>query len=244
MPIDPLGARMKEFYEKIPQTKLTRRIPVAIRLDGKAFHTFTRGFDKPIDQILRKSMNETMLYLCQNVQGCVFGYCQSDEITLILTDYKKLTSEAWFDYKVQKVCSVSASMATMVFNSIFTVLSWNDVKYTRVRGKALFDSRCFNIPKEEVANLILWRQQDATRNSINSAGQLYFSHKQLQHKNTDQVQEMLFSEKGINWNDYSTEFKRGVACTKENGSWIIDKEMPIIKGENRNYVERFLEPEE
>ena len=120
MPVhDDLGTRMKEFYENVPKTRLLRRTPVALRIDGKAFHTFTRGFQKPFDPVLMKSMQQTMKYLCENIQGCVFGYTQSDEITLILIDYQKLTSSAWFDYEIQKVCSISASMATMAFNRFF-----------------------------------------------------------------------------------------------------------------------------
>jgi tRNA(His) 5'-end guanylyltransferase len=120
MPIhDDLGTRMKTFYEEVPKTRLTRRTPVAIRIDGKAFHTFTRGFDKPFDEVLGNAMVATMKYLCENIQGCVFGYTQSDEITLILIDYQKLTSSAWFDYEVQKICSIAASMATMEFNRQF-----------------------------------------------------------------------------------------------------------------------------
>ena len=104
MPIhDELGTRMKEFYESVPKTKLMRRTPVAIRIDGKAFHTFTRGFNKPFDDVLISAMQDTMKYLCKNIQGCVLGYTQSDEITLILVDYKRLNSSAWFDYEVQKM---------------------------------------------------------------------------------------------------------------------------------------------
>jgi tRNA(His) 5'-end guanylyltransferase len=121
MPVnDALGIRMKTFYEEIPKTKLMRRTPVAIRIDGRAFHTFTRGFKRPFDNVLQKSMHETMLYLCKNIQGCVLGYTQSDEITLILVDYKTFESGAWFDYEVQKLCSIAASMATMKFNQVFT----------------------------------------------------------------------------------------------------------------------------
>ena len=90
---DNLGKRMKEFYENVPKTRLVRRTPVAIRIDGKAFHSFTKGFDRPYDQVLRDAMNETMKYLCENIQGCVLGYCQSDELTLILVDYKRLNSD-------------------------------------------------------------------------------------------------------------------------------------------------------
>lgn len=129
MPVhDELGKRMK-IYEAVSKTKLVRRMPVAIRIDGKAFHTFTRGMAKPFDEVLIKSMQETMQYLCKNIQGCVFGYTQSDEITLILVDYKELNTSAWFDNEVQKICSISASMATMAFNRAFVknVDEWGDV---------------------------------------------------------------------------------------------------------------------
>ena len=117
MPVhDDLGTRMKTYYEEIPKSKLMRRTPVAIRVDERSFHTFTRGFNVPFDDVLIKTMQETMKYLCENIQGCVLGYAQSDEITLILIDYKKLSSAAFFDYEVQKICSITASMATMAFN--------------------------------------------------------------------------------------------------------------------------------
>lgn len=114
-----LASRMKSFYEEVSKTRLLRRIPTVIRIDGRAFHTFTKGFVQPFDDVLIDSMHETMKYLCENIQGCVLGYTQSDEITLILTDYKELTSDAWLNYEVQKVCSIAASMATMTFNKAF-----------------------------------------------------------------------------------------------------------------------------
>lgn len=237
MPVhDDLGVRMKTFYEQIPKTKLMRRCPVAIRIDGKAFHTFTRGFQKPFDEVLIKSMQETMRYLCENIQGCVLGYTQSDEITLILIDYKKLTSSAWFDYEVQKICSIAASMATMAFNKFFEKYvdeyrfsKWDGAsKYedgtwgyiqtllNAVDKGAMFDARCFNIPKEEVTNLVYWRQLDASRNSIQMVGQANFSHKKLQNKSCNDIQDMLMTQKGINWNDLPTYQKRGSCCVKEN----------------------------
>ena len=263
---DDLGTRMKEFYEQVPKTKLVRRMPVAIRIDGKAFHTFTKGFRKPFDDILIKTMQETTKYLCENIQGCVLGYTQSDEITLILVDYQKLTSSAWFDYEIQKLCSISASMTTMAFNKFFEnnvddyrFRKWDGVsKYEEgteeyiktllkaVEKGAMFDARCFNIPKEEVTNLIYWRQLDATRNSIQMVGQANFSHKELQNKTCNMIQDMLHEQKGINWNDYPTVCKRGSACIyteyanmngSHNSGWIIDKEMPILKGEDRAYVD-------
>ena len=271
MPVnDELGTRMKEFYEGVPKTRLVRRMPVAIRLDGKAFHTFTRGFKRPFDEVLGKSMRETMKYLCENIQGCVLGYTQSDEITLILVDYQNLNSCAWFDYEVQKMCSISASMATMAFNKFFT----KNVNYFEIAHEyddtinkycttlvnaaekgAMFDARVFNIPKEEVCNLIYWRQLDATRNSIQMVGQANFSHKELQNKSCNMIQEMLFAEKGINWNDYPTYLKRGSCCIKttiqnpnvdiKDGAypksvWIIDLDIPIFKGDGRDYIDKLV----
>lgn len=266
---DSIGTRMKEYYEAVPKTKLMRRTPVALRIDGKSFHTFTRGFQKPFDMILMKSMQETMQYLCKNIQGCVFGYTQSDEITLILIDYQTLTTDAWFDYEVQKLCSVSASMATMAFNKFFDInvdeygaskiKNWYDVDinkefpdsekyalryveaytYSLANG-AMFDARCFNVPKEEVCNLIYWRQLDATRNSIQMVGQAYFSHKQLEGKKCNDIQDMLIEQFNINWNNYPTICKRGTACINKDGQWVLDTEMPILKGENRDYVNQHI----
>ena len=113
---DDLGNRMKTFYEEIPKTKLMRRCPVICRIDGKAFHTFARGFKRPFDDVLIMTMQETAKYLCENIQGCQLAYTQSDEISLLLIDYQRFETSAWFDYEIQKMCSISASMATMAFN--------------------------------------------------------------------------------------------------------------------------------
>lgn len=276
-----LDDRMKIYYEQIPKTRLMRRTPVAIRIDGKAFHTFTKGFQKPFDDVLIKAMQDTMKYLCENIQGCVLGYTQSDEITLILIDYKKLTSSAWFDYEVQKMCSVAASMATMAFNKAFTNAfnDWGEENfrdwlngganepvdktlmklcqiYDNAQKKgAMFDARCFNIPKEEVANLLYWRQDDASKNSISMVGQAYFSHKELHKKSRNDIQDMLMLQKGVNWNNFPTHKKRGSCCIKKviqderfdvkDGAnlvekWVVDTEIPIFKGEGRQYIEDLI----
>ena len=234
-----LAKRMKKYYEEVPKTRLIRRMPVCIRLDGKAFHTFLKGFKKPFDDTFVKTMQDTMRYLCQNIQGCVLGYSQSDEISLILIDYQKLTTSAWFDYNVQKICSVSSSMATLAFNKLlkntvdeYRFSKWDGIlKYedgeneyikTLLRAVdegAMFDSRCFNIPKEEVANLIFWRQFDASNNSVQMVGQAYFTQEELNNKNTNQIQDMLMTQKGINWNDYPIYQKRGSCCIKRK-FWI------------------------
>jgi tRNA(His) 5'-end guanylyltransferase len=266
---DDLGNRMKEYYENIPKTKLMRRCPVILRIDGKAFHTFARGLQKPFDEVLVKTMQETMKYLCENIQGCVLGYTQSDEITLVLVDYKKITSQAWFDYEVQKMCSIAASMTTMAFNKFFRdnvgdylyenydeqyLADYIETLQNAVDKGAMFDCRCFNIPKEEVTNCIYWRQLDASRNSIQMVGQANFSHKELQNKSCNDIQDMLMVQKGINWNDLPIYQKRGSCCVRNHmisepygnrmldetageNEWIIDKDIPIFKGEGRKYID-------
>lgn len=276
---DSLGDRMKQ-YEGIPKISLMRRNPVIIRIDGKAFHTFTRGFQRPFDDILIESMQETMKYLCENIQGCKLGYCQSDEISLLITDYETINTAAWFDYQVQKMCSIAASMATLAFNRTFSKVfykwgnenlpDWDiggtnkpiDEKLIKLcniyesasEKGAMFDARVFSIPKEEVCNYFLWRQNDCVRNSIQMVGQANFSHKELQNKSCNDIQDMLMTQKGINWNDFPTVQKRGSCCTKtgkhtvvdmktgeqkERLVWEIDKNIPIFT-QDRNYIERFI----
>lgn len=272
---DSLGDRMKR-YENNFRYSLTRRVPVIIRLDGKAFHTFTKGMKKPFDQVLMNAMQDTMKYLCENIQGCVFGYTQSDEITLVLTDYATITTDAWFGYGVQKMASIAASMATLAFNTNFiesanAALQYFDTEssiqgamefdysvYERKFNKALFDARVFSIPKDEVCNCLVWRQQDATRNSIEAVGQANFSHRELNCKSCNDIQEMLWSQRGINWNDFPVDCKRGACCYRvarelpmqdprdpakeivvSRRQWVIDREPPIFT-RNREYVEGWL----
>ena len=269
MDTSDLANRMKE-YEKRNQYYLQKRTPVAIRVDGRSFHTFTKGFQRPFDDVLIKTMQETAKYMCENIQGAKFAYVQSDEITIILIDYDTLETDCWFNYRTDKLCSIAASMATMIFNKIFkekvenfieeggafslAQLNYNQMKmepYLKAIEKgAMFDARCFNIPKEEVTNLIYWRQLDATRNSIQMVGQANFSHKELQNKSCNDIQDMLHEQKGINWNDYPTVCKRGTSVIYTNyqnpqsltdediiKGWKIDTEMPILKGEDRAYVD-------
>ena len=247
---------MKGNYENRSKTYLMRRTPVVIRLDGKAFHTFTRGMVKPFDKILMETMQETTLALCDGIMGCVLGYTQSDEITLVLVDYNTFDTEAWYDYATQKIVSVAASICTFQFNKIFAkkvnafvnehqdagqpenIIKLIGVYNRAVEKGALFDARAFNIPVEEVTNCVLWRQQDATRNSISTLAQAHFSPRELHGKNSSQMQDMLMERYGINWNNLSVPEKRGTAVIRDgDGKWFIDKEMPILKGEDRNYVE-------
>ena len=266
-----LGNRMKEYYENPYRFYLPRRSPMIIRLDMRAGHSFTKGFQRPFDDIFIKSIQETAKYLCENIENVKCSYQQSDEISLLLTDYDNDGTQAWFNKNLQKMCSIAASMATLAFNRIFeeqvSAIDFDlsmgvegiDSNYLSALYKArekgaMFDARCFSIPKEEVCNYFLWRQNDCTRNSIQMVGQANFSHRELQNKSCDKIQDMLMVEKNINWNDFETVKKRGSCCTKtgkhtvidmKTGEqkdrliWEIDKEIPIFS-QDRNYVERFV----
>ena len=194
---------MKEYYEDRTRNLLPRRTYSIIRIDGKAFHTYTKGLQRPFDDKLMNDMDETAGFLCKNIQGAKFAFVQSDEISILLTDFEELTTDAWFDGNIQKMVSVSSSLATAKFNEL------------RPGKLAFFDSRVFTIPSNiEVENYFIWRQQDTTRNSISSVAQSLYSHKQLEGKNTTEQQEMIF-QKGTNWNDFAPKYKRGRVIEKQ-----------------------------
>lgn len=198
---DNLGDRMK-CYEEVAKTRLMKKTPVIIRLDGKAFHTFTKGLDKPFDYIVYDTMKEVTMSLCKEVQNCRIGYTQSDEITLVLIDDATYETSAWFDNEVQKLCSVCSSIATVEFNRLFLEKYENEVKEHRDEKrlstlkrklfKARFDARCFNVPsKDEVINNLIWRQLDCRRNAVSSIAQTMFSSKELNGKSTKERKEMI-----------------------------------------------------
>jgi len=212
-----LGNRMKSNYEDTYRFKLTRRTPVIIRLDGKAFHTLTRGCDKPFDEIFQWSMVETMRKLCEEVQGVKCAYTQSDEISLLLFDFDRLDTQAWFDYNLQKIVSVSASIATLAFSNAYN-------------KQGIFDARAFNIPKEEVKNYFIWRQKDWERNSLQMLAQSHFSQKQLNKKNKADMHEMLH-EKNVNWADLEGKWKNGSFMFRDMREWKVLENLILIKDE-------------
>jgi tRNA(His) guanylyltransferase len=198
-----IGDRMKGQYEVRAQTHLPRRTFTIVRLDGKAFHTYTRGCEKPFDPNLSNAMINAAGVLCGEAQGCCFAYVQSDEVSLLLTDFATTQTDAWFDGNVQKIVSVAASIMTAHFNNL------------RPGKVALFDARAFTIPdRTEVENYFIWRQQDCVRNSIAGLAQAHFSHRQLHGLDTKQMQELLFQEKGINWALVRPAFKNGVLVAR------------------------------
>lgn len=208
---DALGDRIKSNFESRTRYYLPRRTYTIVRVDGKAFHSYTRGCDRPYDAALMQDMDLTAAALCEAIQGAKLAYVQSDEISILITDFEGNQTEAWFDGNIQKMASISASIATASFNA----LRW--ARSGSVDGEmAFFDSRIFTIPDPaEVENYFIWRQQDATRNSISMAAHACFPHDELEGVSSDHLQEMLWSRKGINWNDYPEGCKRGRCVVHE-----------------------------
>lgn len=270
---DSLGDRMKR-YEELTNYRLLSRTPVILRIDGRAFHTFTKGFKRPFDTLLSTVMCETLKHLCENTSNCVFGYTQSDEITLILLENfeQNNLSSPWFDNRIQKLCSIVSSMTTFIFNRSFSKHleeeyeifneAWNrsvqkeklfDRYFAAAASGATFDCRAFNVPSiTEAINCVIWRQQDATKNSILSVGQSEFSHKELQGKKCNEIQDMLMLQKGINWNNFPVMYKRGVSCIRKledvetpNGKtqrkkWVLDYNIPILT-QDWDYIKNQIE---
>jgi len=217
-----IGDRMKR-YEAAFAWVLPRRIPVVCRIDGRSFHTITRKrFGKNWSMEFVEQMIETAKIVSKDIQGCEFCYSQSDEISFLITDYRTISTDAWFDYDARKMISISASLASAIFS--------------RLHGKNIcFDSRVFSVPQDDVTNYFLWRQIDATRNAIQMAGREYFSHKDLYQKNCSMIQEMLFQKHGINFDKYPVVRKRGFCVI--NG--VVDLEIPIFS-KDRVYVEQHV----
>lgn len=250
---DSFASRMKGYEEAASQT-LVRRMPVIIRVDGKNFSKLTRRWcTKPFDRDFMHCMEAAALHLCKDAQNVRMAYFQSDEISILMTDYKTLNTDPWFDNKVQKIASVAAGLATGAFMDAFRFrfMMKEDTCDVPVGVIPSFDARCFNLPREEVANYFVWRQRDAERNSVSMAAYENFPHKELEGVNREQKMDMLMLRKGINWNDYDTVFKRGACIIKVQephegvmrSRWSTDWEIPIFARE-RDYVERYVREEE
>lgn len=252
---DSLGNRMKT-YEGAYRISLPIRMPVVIRVDGKAFHTYTAQCKRPLDQGLVDCMNETAKELCRQLQGCQVAYVQSDEISLLLTNYQTNDTQSWFENNIQKMVSVAASIAGVTFTMNSDKIWGNDEIKGPTRKPAYFDARAWVLPKEEVCNYFLWRQQDATRNSVQMVARTLYSHKQLDGKPNAELQELIF-QKGVNWNDCPTSQKRGRCIRKittikpahnpksgetvmaERSEWVVDNEIPIFSAD-RHYIDQYV----
>jgi tRNA(His) guanylyltransferase len=217
---DSLGDRMKR-YEATTRFLLPKRTYTILRVDGRAFHTFTRGLDRPYDLNFIKYMDDVAFDLCSQIPGAQFAYVQSDEVSVLAVDFLDIKSEPWFDGSVQKFVSVGAAVATATFNRrvaeeyFFAAYSGagdshrSFSKMSKKKPIAQFDARVFTIPDPiEVENYFVWRQQDAERNSVTMLAQAYATHKQLMGKNRAAQHEIIHAA-GDNWAKHPTSFKHG-----------------------------------
>lgn len=244
-----LFERMKG-YEKASRVVLDGDLPIIVRIDGKAFSTYTRNLNQPFDQQFTDAMLYCMKSLCKQIQQVNFAYTQSDEITLVLSGYSNEKSEPWFGGKVEKIASVSASIATFYFNKYLSEVT---------ELPAFFDARVFNLPSiNEVVNMLIWRQNDAMRNSLNSYARHFFSHKQIHGKSIDQVKQLL-KKHDKSWDGLNPVIKCGGCCIKksfaravnnpynkkkenddtktvvERSEWVVDRNIPIFV-KNKEYI--------
>ena len=248
MVTDTLESRMKNYEQKF---KLPEYLPVIVRVDGRAFHTLTRSMNKPFDIKLIDVMNEVGVALCKEVQNCRMAYIQSDEISLLL--YQKRDSQPWFGNEIQKIASITASIASSVFTASYD----SSEHKTPV---VAFDSRAFVLPPHEVTNYFIWRQSDWIRNSIQMMGRAYFSHRELNGVSTDGIIELL-ETKDLHWDNLFTYLKRGRAIIKvktmeliepvdgnpnddyyERSRWTVENNIPLFT-DDRDFIESKLRPE-
>jgi tRNA(His) guanylyltransferase len=246
---DALGDRMKR-YENVTRYTLPRRTYSILRVDGRAFHTFTRGLAKPYDISFMQLMDRAALSLCEQIAGAQFAFVQSDEISVLAVDFLDVATEPWFDGSVQKFASIGASIATAAFNLGLMELKGmnfneNELPITKKLPNAVFDARVFTIPDLiEVENYFVWRQQDAERNSVMMLARAYASHKQLAGKNRA-AQHEIIHKAGDNWAKHPVGFKHGRMIRRANvvpveldgkgrivavgeRHWVVDNATPVF----------------
>jgi tRNA(His) guanylyltransferase len=247
-----LGDRMKQ-YEDTFRFSLPFRMPIIVRVDGRAFHSYTRNCKKPFDDELMDVMNQTAIALVKEITGSVLAYVQSDEISVLVKYYNKIDSQPYFGNNLQKIVSIASGIASTTF-TILSPIIFNEVR------PAVFDARAFVLPESEVCNYLLWRQRDTERNSIMMLARSLYSQKQLDSKNGEQLQEMIF-QKGDNWDKLPSDKKRGRCVVKVKAQvplvkdgkatdemvtrniWGVDRNIPIFS-KDRKYIEDRMNVEE
>jgi tRNA(His) 5'-end guanylyltransferase len=239
---DSLGDRMKG-YENASRYTLPRRMPLFVRVDGKAFHTFCEDLARPFDLEFMAAMDQCAIDLMIEAHGAVLAYVQSDEITILIHNYKRLDTDPWFGNDLLKIATSCAATASS------TMTAESPRLFGHVR-KAKFDGRAWVMPESEVANEFLWRQQDAARNSVSMVACSMFSDQELEGVTTPERQEMIFRKSGRNWNDFPIYQRRGRCIVRETyeqdgvtrSRWVVDRAIPIFS-KDRAYIERLLEVE-
>lgn len=216
---DDLGDRIKQYYEDALRIHLPRRTHLVLRIDGRSFHQFTRHLPRPYCRPLADALDQAALALCKEMTGCRFAYGQSDEYSFLLTDFDQEKSPMWFDGNLQKIVSVSASIFTAAFTRAFPT-----------EALASFDCRAMVISQAtEVEKYFIWRQLDASANSLNMLASAHYPHAELLGKSEADKHELLHA-KGLNWAKQSADFKRGRAIRRDAaGRWMVDLEIPIFQ---------------
>ena len=231
-----IGDRMKAYEGVTTAATLTRRVPVIVRMDGRAFHTFSKDLVSPYDDVFHKCMCFAMIKLCEGMPGARLGFHFSDEISILLTDYETIDTEPHFGYNLQKIISVTASECTARFAE---ARLWMDPLHDPSIPQ--FDCRAFNVPADDIVNYFVWRQRDCSRNSIQMAARVHYSHEEMLNKSSSMLQDMLM-EKGVNWNHCDTRVKRGICSFDQMwgcdpSKWVLDYDTPIFT-KDRGYVGR------
>lgn len=226
----PLGERMKR-YERTFRQFLPRRAYTLMRLDIRAAHTYLRHAERPFDRGFMTDMDIVSAKLCEEIPGARFAYTQSDEISLLITDFDTTQTEPWFGGNLTKLVSVSAGLASALLAKQRYIIP----------GAPHFDSRVWSMADPvEVANYFVWRQRDAVRNSILMVGQHHFSHSELHGKSTDEVQEMLFTQHGVNWSKLPGHCKRGRLTVHSADEGWITFAAPTFKAEAGTYLAHLI----
>lgn len=214
---DELGDRIKTYFEDPARVLLPRKTWVVVRVDGRSFHTFTRNMPRPYHRPLADALDAAAIHVCEQMAGCTFAYGQSDEYSFLMSDFGRDDSRMWFDGSVQKIASVSASLFTAAFHGAFAE-----------PGLAAFDARVFAIPnRSEVEKYFRWRQDDASRNSLNMLASHYYSHEELLGKSAGEKHDLIHA-KGDNWAKWSADFKRGRVVRRIEDRFAVDAEIPIF----------------
>ena len=210
---DNLGDRMKR-YEAASDVLLPRRMPIIIRADGQAFHTYTRGFNRPFDERVIGAMQYASTKTAESMCGFKLAFIQSDEASFLLTDYDDIATQAWFDNSLLKLCTITASWMTVHFNQYMREnLPEKTSAERKLKTKiATFDARAFAMPEADVANYFLWRAKDWERNSVSMYCRSFFSAKEMHGKGRADQHELLHTV-GKNWTkDLSPQIR--------NGTWL------------------------
>lgn len=241
MKFDNLEDRMN-YFRDLADYKLIPNSYVLAMVDGRGFSSkIKKRFKLPFDDTFIDIMNQVAAYVCKEIQGCKFAFAQSDEISFIITDFDTPESDSFFGYRLCKMQSIIAGLATAKFNQLI----WKELLATPCSTENLvqmmedqplyhFDCKCWNVPTHNDAiGWILYRQNDCIRNSKQQAAQTYLSHKALVGKHTDEQIELLKREKGIDWN---TEYDDG----KKYGRFIFKEEKTLYTAQNEPYIRSYF----